>query len=79
MRAPVGLALRAACLFAVFCCSQHGQVLPQEPNTFPTSTDSQINADRKARMDAERLRQAFQKMKDAELPQYLVDRLGLGR
>ena len=66
MKAQVGLAFLGSLLLVVLCRPHQGQTVPAVPTTFPTTTPAGrtgLSGDQRAKMQSQRRRDAFQKLK----------------
>lgn len=66
MKAQVGLAFLGSLLLLVLCRPHQGQTVPAVPPTFPTTSApgrTGLAGDQRAKMQSQRLRNAFQKLK----------------
>ena len=66
MKARVGLAFIGGFLLVVLCHPHQGHTVTAVPPTFPTTKApgrTGLSADQRAKMQSQRLRQAFQKLK----------------
>lgn len=67
MKAQLGLALLGSVFLVVLCRPHQGQTVPAIPPGFPTTTNpagrTGLSADQRAKMNSQRLRNAFQKLK----------------
>jgi len=67
MKAQLGLALLGSVFLVILCRPHQGQTVPAIPPGFPATSNpagrTGLSADQRAKMNSQRLRQAFQKLK----------------